>query len=103
VHFIDSAVDQGWLIDRRIVDVRADDTLLDVNLRLENTELFMLCEALERIDAGARPGDFPVLGRGFYHSTIPPEMETEALASFDDYRRDYESIVAGFNAQEAPG
>jgi phosphoribosylglycinamide formyltransferase-1 len=46
-HIVDSGVDAGWILERRLIDFYEDDTLVDLSLRLYETQLAMLGPALE--------------------------------------------------------
>lgn len=45
-HIVDSRVDAGWILERRLIDIYQDDTLIDLSLRLYETQLLMLGPAL---------------------------------------------------------
>ena len=80
-------VDLGRLIERRVVPVLPDDTLVDICLRLQNAELQMMVEAIERIAAGSGRGTFPPFtNRGVYRSAVPPDLEERLMEQFREYR-----------------
>ena len=45
-HIVDARVDAGWILERRLIDIHRDDTLIDLGLRLYETQLAMLGPAL---------------------------------------------------------
>lgn len=96
-HLIDSSIDRGHLIERRIVDVLADDTLLDVNLRIQNMEQAMMIDALSTLRATGAAG-LSALGAGEYHTAMDEETDARMLAEFASYRQDYAEIRAQYES-----
>jgi folate-dependent phosphoribosylglycinamide formyltransferase PurN len=45
-HIVDARVDAGWILEKRLIDIYQDDTLVDLGLRLYETQLAMLGPAL---------------------------------------------------------
>ena len=86
-HLIDETLDRGNLILRREIDVYPDDTLLDIFLRIQNTELTMMVESLEILGSGKR--DFPAVEEGTYFKAVPEELEQELMPRFEEYKRNY--------------
>lgn len=77
VHFIDERVDAGRTILTREIPLRADDTLVDISLRLAETQANLLPEVLELIrDKSAV--DFPLIPAvGRANPPMPSELERE--------------------------
>ena len=88
-------VDLGRLIERQVVPVLPDDTLLDVHLRIQNLELEMMVRAVERIaergDDARRAAFIPFQDRGTYRACVPPEIEERLLEQFREYRDGWRS------------
>ena len=89
-HLIDEKIDCGSLIDRREVDVFDDDTLLDVFLRVQNTELLVLDRCLEVLNGGTR--DFSPLGESNYFKAVPAKEEALLMETFDRYKQSYSTL-----------
>jgi phosphoribosylglycinamide formyltransferase-1 len=85
-HLIDKRVDAGWILERREIAEHADDTLVDLSLRLYETELAMLKPALERALREDRHTLERVMG-GEYNRSFPAELAMEMLARFESRRR----------------
>jgi phosphoribosylglycinamide formyltransferase-1 len=81
-HLIDARVDAGWILERREIEVHHDDTLVDLGLRLYETQLAMLDGAIARAVHGDR-SSLDRVGEGPYNRSFPaalvPELE-RALA-----------------------
>jgi folate-dependent phosphoribosylglycinamide formyltransferase PurN len=71
-HLIDHRVDAGRIVERKVVDEFADDTLVDLSLRLEEMQVQMLTTALE-IVASRDPADLDAVGEGEYRRSFPAE------------------------------
>jgi len=84
-HLIDRRVDAGRVLVRKRVPVYEDDTLLDLSERLYEYQLMILGEAIERAKKGlwqeVAPDSFSKA-----NPKMPPELEREIPARFEDYR-----------------
>jgi phosphoribosylglycinamide formyltransferase-1 len=89
-HLIDKKIDRGQLICRSEIDVYADDTLLDVFLRIQNLELRLMMQALNILAGGERK--FPAIGTGTYFKSVPPEEEARLEDAFERYKLDYSEL-----------
>jgi methionyl-tRNA formyltransferase len=85
-HLIDKRVDAGWILERREIAEYPDDTLVDLSLRLYETELSLLKPALERALRDDRHSMEHVMG-GEYNRSFPPELAVEMLTRFESRRR----------------
>jgi hypothetical protein len=85
-HLIDRRVDAGWILERREIAEYPDDTLVDLSLRLYETELAMLKPALERALRDERPALEHVVG-GEYNRSFPAELAIEMLTRFESRRQ----------------
>jgi methionyl-tRNA formyltransferase len=84
-HLIDKRVDAGWILERRVVAEYPDDTLVDLSLRLYETELAMLKPAMERALRDERHTLEHVVG-GEYNRSFPAELAMEMVARFESRR-----------------
>lgn len=73
-HLIDERVDAGRVVLRREIDLRPDDGWVDLSLRLHETELAVLPEAVERVEREGADS-FPLVGESEKHEKMPPELE----------------------------
>jgi len=76
-HFIDEKVDAGRIIVKEAIAINHDDTLIDISLRLAETETNLLPKVLEQVK-GRPVTDFSsVLCRGKSNPPMPSELEAE--------------------------
>jgi len=90
-HLIDDKIDRGLMIERREIPIYKDDTLLDVNIRLQNLEQRMMVSSLTRLRGlhkwrGMSMIEFAPIDKGKLHSTLPREQEANLLSKFEDYK-----------------
>lgn len=79
-HLIGDEVDAGEIIERREVDVRPDDTVLSLGLRVYAEEIDMLVGALNKLD---EPHNYVHGGGHPVHRRMPHEIELEMLDRFE--------------------
>ena len=86
-HLIDGAIDRGFLIDKKSVEVYRDDTLVDLTTRVQNLELTMMIEAIEKI----KNNDFSNkrIGIGKRNKSIPESIERHLMEIFETYKENY--------------
>lgn len=71
-HLIDHRVDAGRIVERRVIDEYEDDTLIDLSLRLHETQVGMLESVLARVAAGD-PEDLELVTGGDYRRSFGSE------------------------------
>jgi phosphoribosylglycinamide formyltransferase-1 len=99
-HFIDTAIDRGRVIDQRVVDVFPDDSLLDINLRIQNTEMNLMTASLHAA-AGRDISTFGTLGEGEYNTAMDPDVDERMLEAFESYKARYAEIRASYSPPKA--
>lgn len=85
-HFIDSKVDAGRFVLKREIQLFPDDTLIDISLRLQDTQVEMIPDVLSSIAARS---DFPVCGPGKLHRKMPAELELQIPHLFQQRLREF--------------
>jgi folate-dependent phosphoribosylglycinamide formyltransferase PurN len=74
-HVIDERIDVGFIIQKKVVTEYADDTLVEVSLRLQETQTTMITEAIRLLERGPL-GNLERVGRDtILHRKMPPELE----------------------------
>ena len=87
-HLIDKYVDKGLLIDKREINVYQDDTLIDIFLRLQDLELKMMIEYLDKLRDGKQI-KYKKLGEGKRYRSVPWEIEKNLFKAFQMYKNNY--------------
>lgn len=78
IHFIDESIDQGKLIYQEKVELKPDDTLIDISLRMIQIKPEVLVKALQRLEAAPDGPFIDLTGRkGEYVRMMPPEMASQ--------------------------
>ena len=88
-HLISSEIDRGRLITKKEINVFEDDTLLDIFLRIQNTEQVLMIESLRMLESGecGKP-----VAEGNYSRSVPPEIEITLMGKFESYKKNYGRI-----------
>ena len=85
-HFIDSKIDKGNKILREQINIYKDDSLVDLQLRIQNLEQDLMIKSLEKIKNENNVQSYEKLGDGNYYKSVPPEQEKNLLREFDKYK-----------------
>ena len=80
-HYITEKLDSGRIIDRQVINVYEDDTLLDIHLRLMHLEVKMLINSIGKEGKEVNGGEL--------RHRMTPEQEKEALKKFQSYKEKY--------------
>ena len=86
-HLIDSKIDKGSKILREKIKIYKDDSLVDLQLRIQNLEQDLMIKSLKKIKNEDRLQNYEKLGDGNYYKSVPPEQEESLLREFDEYKR----------------
>lgn len=89
-HLISKEIDKGRLIIQKETEVYEDDTLVDILLRIQNLELFLMIESLRILESGKR--DFEEVGKGKYFKAVPEDIERTLLKKFEEYKKNYHNL-----------
>ena len=82
-HLIDERVDAGRILERRVIDLHEDDTILDLSEKLYETQLEMLPDAIDRAyNSIIEEVDFKA---GNYNRKMNGEMERETVNMLSGY------------------
>jgi len=74
-HVIDKRVDAGYIIERQVIKEYADDTLIDLSLRLQQTEINMVANAVRHLQDSKLTGLEAIPSGLPYHRKMPAELE----------------------------
>jgi len=86
-HLIDHRIDLGKIIKIEAIEVFGDDSLLDISIRIQDTQQRLLIESLELLSNGSQL--FSPFGRSKYNKCMVDSEEEEMLSKFESYRKEY--------------
>jgi phosphoribosylglycinamide formyltransferase-1 len=86
-HLIDSSIDRGYLIEKKSINVFEDDSLTDIFLRIQNTELELMISSIEKINKGFKFNE--LLGTGVYFKCMTEEEDEQMNNLFENYKKNY--------------
>jgi len=91
-HLIDDKVDAGKIISKKKIDVYVDDTLVDINYRLQNTELELMIKSINILK---KKKFFKNVKNKFknLHSCIDNKNEKKMIQVFENYKKNYEKLI----------
>ena len=81
-HIIDHRVDAGRIIDRRVIREYPDDTLIDLSLRLYETQIDMLENTIKSVATDDLESFKPVTG-GNYRRSFPADLVPDLFERFE--------------------
>ncbi len=87
-HLIDKYIDKGLLIDRKEIKVYKDDSLVDILSRLQNLEIKMMIDYLDKLSNGDKIS-YSKLGEGKRYKSVPWEIEKDLIEKFEIYKNNY--------------
>ncbi len=85
-HIIDSKIDRGYKILQERINIYEDDTLIDLHLRLQNLEQKLMIDSLKFLENN-EIDSLELLERGRYYRSVPPELESTLMNSFEIYKK----------------
>jgi len=84
-HLIDSKIDKGFMVEREEIKIYKDDTLIDINSRIQNLEQKLMISSIKIIkERGSE--NLEELGKGKYNKHIPWELEENLMQKFEEYK-----------------
>ena len=82
-HIIDKDIDKGKLVLQKQIPILKDDTLMDLLLRVQNTEQELMINSLKLIKHSTK---FPEIIRTNYFKAVPKEVEKNLEVLFKLYK-----------------
>lgn len=83
-HLLGPEVDAGWVIERRELPLKPNETFFELGMRVYCNEIEMLVEALVKLN---EPHDFIEAGGSVVHRRMPHELEEEMLLAYQRRQR----------------
>ena len=87
-HLINAEIDKGKLLKRKDIKVYPDDSLLDIQLRIQNLEQKLMLDSLKILQE-KKLSELKSLGQGKYNKSMPPEIESDLLVKFKGYKKNF--------------
>ena len=84
-HIIDKNIDRGLLVSMEKIKIYEDDTLLDLQIRIQNLEQKLMIDSIKLIQE-RDPKMFEKVEKGNYHKSMPSNIENNLLKKFIEYR-----------------
>lgn len=84
-HLIDGKIDRGLLVEKRKIEIYSDDTLLDLQIRLQNLEQEMMLSSIKILQSQDVEG-LKKIEKGIYNSSMPPDIESQLMKKFLEYK-----------------
>lgn len=81
-HVIDERIDAGFIIQKSVIPEYADDTLVDISLRLQETQTTLITDAIRSLERVALDSLERVDKGTVLHRKMPPELEVQILKRF---------------------
>ena len=89
-HLIDKNIDRGQLIVKSQIQIYGDDTLIDLQMRVQDLEQELLLKSLEILEKQGIE-NFSELGVGNYNSAVPEDEESSLMEKFSVYLKNHSS------------
>lgn len=82
-HLIDKSIDRGKVITKSTIKVYKDDTLIDLNVRIQNLEQKLMVDSILSLKKNIPT---QVLGEGTYYKSVPEDIEETLYQKFTEYK-----------------
>ena len=94
LHFINEEIDRGRKVIEEKIAIQADDTLLDMQMKLIGTEQRLLRKFLLNLQIVSKSWkeNLPAIGKGKYHSVLADSSDLEFENAFAKYLMKWSSI-----------
>lgn len=102
-HLISDKIDEGFMIDKKCINVYLDDTLTEIMLRIQNREQIMMIDALRKLESMTSKEikllKSNELHSDNYNSLITSELDEFVLSKFYNYKKNYESVIHKYKCE----
>ena len=86
-HLIDSKIDRGLLLERESINVYADDTLVDLHIRIQNLEQKLMISSIRKLEREGKES-LASLPEGNYYKSVTPGLEETLMEKFESYKKE---------------
>jgi phosphoribosylglycinamide formyltransferase-1 len=88
-HLIDEKIDKGLKIVQEKIKIYQDDTLLDLQIRLQNLEQKLMLKSIKYIEKNGKNGLQCFNDDGQYFKSMPEVEEKKLFLDFEEYKKIY--------------
>ena len=85
-HLIDKSIDRGKCILKEEIKIYKDDSLVDLNIRIQNLEQKLMINSIEFLKEFE---PLNTLGEGNYYKSVPEYLEKTLDSKFNEYKNKY--------------
>ena len=85
-HLIDREVDRGLLVQKEMIRIYEDDTLLDVQIRIQHLEQRLMLSSIDILEKKCVTR-LKSIGKGDYNKCMPPGVESGLMKKFAQYKK----------------
>lgn len=93
-HIIDERVDMGQILQKTLINIYQDDTLLDIQIRMQAQEIYEMIRVLKEFDI---PSMYNVLDKvsfkGNYFNVLSDEDDKKVNLKLNEYKANYLNMV----------
>lgn len=91
-HLIDGEIDRGLFVEKDEINIYEDDTLLDLQIRIENLEQKMMLSSIDLIKKN-NINKFEKIKKGQYNTSMPKNIEGQLLSKFANYKKEFSNAT----------
>ena len=84
-HLINEKIDLGFMILKKKIKIFQDDSLIDINERLQNAELELLIKSIYKLKS--KKNFIKINDKKKSQSTMPKNLEKKMIKKFEKYKR----------------
>lgn len=82
-HLIDKSIDRGKSILKEEIKIYKDDSLVDLNIRIQNLEQKLMIDSITSLKENIPT---QILGEGTYYKSVPEDIEKTLHQKFIEYK-----------------
>jgi|TARA_R110000787_G_scaffold53325_1_gene125080 methionyl-tRNA formyltransferase len=82
-HLIDKSIDRGKSILKEEIKIYKDDSLVDLNIRIQNLEQKLMVDSITSLKENIPT---QILGEGTYYKSVPEDIEKTLHQKFIEYK-----------------
>jgi len=82
-HLIDKSIDRGKSILKEEIKIYKDDSLVDLNIRIQNLEQKLMVDSIASLKENIPT---QILGEGTYYKSVPEDIEKTLHQKFIEYK-----------------